>query len=53
MTTVCSIQQNVAWILADNLSVNVGQIISIHTQKKLLEKYMTFGRIIVIVIYIK
>lgn len=44
MTTVCSIQQNVAWILSDRLSVYVWQIISMHTQKKVLEKKHDFWK---------
>lgn len=44
VTSVCRIQQNVAWILTDHLSVNVWQIISIHAQKKVLEKIHDFWK---------
>lgn len=38
----CRIPPNVAWILADNLGVNIQQIITTHTQKKVLEKITDF-----------
>lgn len=41
-TSMCRIKQNVAWILAGNLSVNIWQVITTHTQKKVLEKIHDF-----------